>query len=158
MSQSMQKLKLVSQELLQERLETVKTVLETDTEMYEVAKDGETGEHYLHYAYLHIHVAGDGGKEFFHQLMPLETDDVLAIVLGEQPFTYPDHWSKPFLRNGPDGNYVWFDPGYGEHADDDERDGEKLKEKLQAFKHEGSYDAESIQKLFEDLDDLWKDR
>jgi len=96
-SQSFQTMKLVPSDLLQNRVETVQELLVSDLEQYEIVKDVETGEHYLHYAYLHINVAGGGVREYYHQLMPLETDDVLAIVLGEQAYTYPDHWRKPFF-------------------------------------------------------------
>ena len=54
-------------------------------------------------------------------MLPLETDDVLAMVLGEQEYTYPDNWLRPYLRNGPDNQYVWFDPEGMEDTGEQER-------------------------------------
>jgi|HigsolmetaAR203D_1030402.scaffolds.fasta_scaffold00194_1 hypothetical protein len=153
-SQSFQTMKLVPSDLLQNRVETVQELLVSDLEQYEIVKDVETGEHYLHYAYLHINVAGGGVREYYHQLMPLETDDVLAIVLGEQAYTYPDHWRKPFLRNGPDQYYVWFDPQGVTDGEEQERIADELRTKLLEFKEQGRYDEESVRRMLEMMDKL----
>ena len=158
MDQSFVDMKRVSSQLLQDRLETVKPLRQDELEMYEVAKDKLTGEHYLHYAYLHKQVAlmgqgpGSNGEEVFHQLMSLESDDVLGIIFGEQLYTYPQHWSKPFLRNGPEGDYVWFDPSYTEQEDQSEVIGANLKEQLLRFKQADNLSEDAVKKLLEDLD------
>lgn len=140
---------------LQEKLETVRELSkdENETEMYEIVKHAETGEHYLHYAYIHWNVS-DGSKESFHQLLPLESDDVLGIVVGGQPYTYPEHWQRSFLRNGPDGTYIWFDPtGILEsEADDHDRIAGELSGMLGAWKKEGLHDEESVRKLLEEIE------
>lgn len=156
MANSWTEWKRVPSELLQERLETVKSLVDVALELYEVSKDKETGEHYLHYAYLHKQIAALGpestGEETFHHLMPLESDDVLGIIFGEQAYTYPDAWSKPFLRNGPDGDYVWFDPSYTEEEAEHEAIGESVKEELLKFKQLSDRSEESVRKLLEELD------
>lgn len=145
----------VPQNQLQERLESVKDLSgdPEGTQLYRIVKDSATGEHYLHYAYMHLYVS-DGTKEMFHQLMPLESDDVLAILFAEQPYEYPDHWRRPFLRNGPDGTYVWFDPsGVLEGADEEN---EKLAGDIAAllgeWKSRGASDPDSVKELLEKID------
>ncbi|WP_282935427.1 hypothetical protein [Paenibacillus sp. RC67] len=147
----------VPSDWLQERLETVKSLTDDNNlEMYEVAKDKMTGEHYLHYAYLHKQIAAIGpetnGEEIFHHLMPIDSDDVLGLVFGEQFFTYPDHWNKTFLRNGPDGDYVWFDPSYTEQEVESDEIGANLQEQLLRFKQSPERTEEAVRKLLEELD------
>ncbi len=154
MPQSFQAMKLIAADTLQNRLQTVQELLTADLERYAVVKDTETGEHYLHYAYLHIDLAGSGEREYYHQLLPLETDDVLAIVLGEQAYTYPDNWLRPYLRNGPDNHYVWFDPEGMEDEEQQELLAGEFKEKLRAFKERGQYDEDSIRRMLETIDQL----
>ncbi|WP_159883580.1 hypothetical protein [Paenibacillus puerhi] len=152
--------KLVSSESMQERLETVRTLREDELELYEIGKDRSTGEHYLHYAYLHRNVAaiGTGGQdEIFHQLLPLESDDVLGILFGEQPYAYPEHWGKPFLRNGPDGDYVWFDPSYAEEEEDYEAIGRQIVEELNLFKAQGDLSEAAVERLLRRLEPGEKD-
>lgn len=153
---SWKELRRVPSELLQNRLEAVKSLVDDPLELYEVAKDKETGEHYLHYAYLHKQIAALGpektGEETYHHLMPLESDDVLGIIFGEQEYTFPDAWSKPFLRNGPDGDYVWYDPSFTEEEEEHEAMGQSLKEQLLNFKQSTEMTEESVRKLLEELD------
>lgn len=155
MSESWKEQKQISQDVLQNRLETIKELGgdAAETELYEIVKDSATGEHYLHYAYLHLAVA-DGTKESFHQLLPLDSDDVLGLMFGEQPYSYPDHWRSPFLRNGPDGTYVWFDPsetieGAGE---DQEQLAGDVAHILGSWKREGARDPESVKRMLEEID------
>jgi hypothetical protein len=144
--------KKIQTELLQQRITTVKELRQDELEMYEIAKDSDTGEHYLHYSYLHRNLADTGAPEVYHQLLPLESDDVLGLIFSEQPYTYPDHWQKPFLRNGPDGFFIWFDPGQDEERSKNEAYGVLLSEKLKKFKEAGSLDTEAVRKLLEELD------
>lgn len=155
MNESFKSLKRVPHDLLQTRLEQVKILLKTDLEAYEIQKDKLNGEHYLLFYYEHLLIADNNHKETYYHLMPLETDDVLALVLGEQPYTYPDNWTQPFLRNSSDNDsYVWFDPSHQTVFDEHAEIGEKLKQKLLEFKQKGNIDEETIQQLFNDLDKL----
>lgn len=156
MVMSFVEMRRIPSDWLQERLETVKPLKEEALEMYEVAKDKLTGEHYLHYAYLHKQIAAIGpessGEETFHHLMPLTSDDVLGLVFGEQSYEYPDNWTQSFLRNGPDGDYVWFDPSYTEQEAESEEIGTNLQEQLLRFKQSSDRSEEAVRKLLEELD------
>jgi len=156
MVMSFVEMRRVPSDWLQERLETVKPLKDDALEMYEVAKDKLTGEHYLHYAYLHKQIAAigpeSGGEETFHHLMPLTSDDVLGIIFGEQSYVYPDNWKQSFLRNGPDGDYVWFDPTYTEQEAESEEIGANLQEQLLRFKQLPDRSEEAVRKLLEELD------
>ncbi|MCZ8521531.1 MULTISPECIES: hypothetical protein [Paenibacillus] len=144
-------------EELQARLETIRTLQDNGLEMYEIAKDSETGEHYLHYSYLHRNLAGApgagaGGEEVFHHLLPLGSDDVLGILFSKQPYTYPDHWTRAFLRNGPEGQYVWFDPAYAAAEAENEAFGQDLASRLAAFKQQGNVSEEAVRRFLEELE------
>lgn len=154
MGNSLTDMKLVSEELLRERLTSVKVLKEDELEAYEIMKDAQTGEHYLHYAYFHKNIAAGGTEESFNQLMPLDSDDVLALVLGEQGYAYPDHWPKRFLRNGPLGQYVWFNPIETEKVQGDAQFTKRLVDRLFEFKQTGKLDEASMLKLFEDIDKM----
>lgn len=155
MNESWTTLGQVPQQALQERLQTVKELAggEQESELYEIVKDAATGDHYLHYAYLHLNVA-DGTEESFHQLLPLDSDDVLAVLFGEQPYAYPEHWQRPFLRNGPDGTYVWFDPteNWNGAADENERLAGEVADMIGEWKRLGQRDEESVRRLLEKID------
>jgi hypothetical protein len=155
MSESFKSMKRVPRQLLQTRLEKVRELAQTDLEAYEIHKDTQNGEHYLLYYYEHMLIADNNHKETYYHLMPLETDDVLAIVLGEEPYTYPEQWTRPFLRNSSDNDsYVWFDPAHQTVYDENAEIGEKLKQKLLEFKQKGIVDEAAIKQLFKDLDKL----
>lgn len=154
MSESLQTYKRVSADLLQARIETVKTLREDETEYYEIVKDRTNGEHYLLYTYVHLVIA-DGHRETYYHLMPLASDDVLGLLFGEQEYRYPDSWTRPYLRNSAeDDGYVWFDPAYAEHYDAYEQTGRKLQDALREFKQNGSLDEEAVRRLLEKLDGL----
>jgi hypothetical protein len=157
MNESLQDTKRITAELLQERIKTVRTLKQDKLELYEIAKDEETGEHYLHYAYVHRNIAaigpGAGAEEEFHHLMPLESDDVLGYLFSEQPYSYPEHWHRAYLRNGPEGEYVWFDPGYIEEHDENEALGHSIVEELMKYKQSGERSEETLRKLLESLDE-----
>ncbi len=150
---SFKSMKKIPSELIQQRIESVKIITQTETDLYEVVKDQLTGEHFLHYGYLHRNIADTGAPEEYHHLLPLESDDVLGLIFGEQPYEYPHHWHRLFLRNGPEGFYIWFDPSYEEERSAHEQIGEQLADKLKRFKEAGIYDEETIRKLLNDLDE-----
>ncbi|MBP1995262.1 hypothetical protein [Paenibacillus eucommiae] len=145
-------MKKVPIEWLQERISSVKELRQNELEMYEVAKDNVTGEHYLHYSYLHRNVAGTLEPEVYHQLLPLKSDDVLGLIFGEQAYLYPESWNEPFLRDGPEGFFIWFDPDNDEERLQNEAFGASLTEKLLKFKAAGSLDEAAVRKLLEELD------
>lgn len=153
---SFEQMKQVPDSVLETRLEEVKKLPDPERkyEHYRIVKDKETGEHYLHYAYVHVDLAGSGKEEWFHHFMPIDTDGVLAIVLGEQEYTYPDHWQRPFLRNGPEGFYVWFDPGDKETIAHYETLGREIADVLMQYKQKGKFDEQTIRRMMEELDRL----
>jgi len=154
MNESLTGKQRVSHKLLSERLETVKPLEQNDIETYEIVKDRITGEHYLLYYYIHIAVAEGGHKETYYHLMPLETDDVLATIFGDQAFKYPEHWLKPYLRNSSDDDsYVWYDPSFVEDFDHYEQTGRKLQDMLRAFKEEGQFDENKVRELLRRMDE-----
>jgi hypothetical protein len=149
---SLKESKAVPSELLERRIAEVKPLVATETEQYSVVKDTETGEHYLHYRYIHRDVAAGGAESAYHHLMPIDSDDVLGILFGEQPYRYPEAWKVPFLRNGPEQEYIWFDPEPAFGAEDGEREAARIREALLAFKQQGSFDAKDVEKLLRELD------
>lgn len=140
-------------ELLERRIEDVRELQSSETERYAIVKDTETGEHYLHYRYLHRDVAAGGAASSYHQLMPLESDDVLGLLFGGERYAYPDNWTRPYLRNGPDGLYIWFDPSPATGGEESEREAERIRQALLTFKQKGSHAPEDIARLLRELDD-----
>ncbi|MDB5055488.1 MAG: hypothetical protein JWM44_3538 [Bacilli bacterium] len=155
MSESLRKSTRVHHLILQERLEKVKELSQTDLEAYEIHKDKETGEHYLLYYYEHLNIADSNHRENYYHLMPLDTDEVLAIILGEEKYVYPEYWHHAYLRNSAeDESYAWFDPAHVLEFEKNEKIGADLKQMLTDFKQKGDLKEEAIKKLFEDLDKL----
>ncbi|NEW06508.1 hypothetical protein GK047_10845 [Paenibacillus sp. SYP-B3998] len=150
---SLQQQQKIASETLASRIISVKELLKTELDMYEVAKDQLTGEHYLHYAYMHRDFTQTGEPESFHNLLPIDSDDVLGFIFGEQAFAYPEHWLKPFLRNGPEGFYIWFDPTHEVEHQHDEVIAADLLQKLKEFRENGALDSDSVRKLLADLDE-----
>ncbi|MBP1961746.1 hypothetical protein [Paenibacillus aceris] len=146
----------ISAETIASRIIPVKELLQTELDLYEVSKDAETGEHYLHYAYMHRDFSNTGVPESFHYLLPIDSDDVLGMIFGEQGYAYPEFWRKSFLRNGPEGFYIWFDPSHEAEQSEDEAIAADLLNKLRAFKENGSADPDAVRKLLEELDETRK--
>ncbi len=155
MNESFKNAKLIPHYLLQERLETVKELKTAPTESYEIVRDKETGEHYLLYYYVHQLIADNDHKEMYFHLMPLESDDVLAIIVENEEYSYPDYWTRPFLRNSSrDESYVWFDPAHQAEFEENEVIADKLKKMLANFKLIGAKDEEAVRKLLDELDNI----
>jgi hypothetical protein len=150
---SFQGRKSVPGEFLEQRISEVKPLASSETEQYSIVKDSETGEHYLHYRYIHRDVAAGGTESAYHHLMPLASDNVLGILFSDQPYRYPEAWNQPFLRNGPDQEYIWFDPEPAFGADEGEREAVRIREALLQFKKQGSYDAKDVERLLRELDE-----
>ncbi|WP_281887323.1 hypothetical protein [Paenibacillus sp. YYML68] len=152
--QSWTEWKLVPVSSIQGRLQSVRPLREEEHEQYELTKDQATGEHYVHYSYMHRNIGAigtSGQDEIFHQLLPVSSDDVLGILFGEQPYTYPEHWRTSFLRNGPEGEYVWFDPSYVEEEQQYEAVGRTIVDELARFKEQGDLSEEALQRLLDRL-------
>lgn len=146
-------LRVVTQEELSRRIESVKELAQDATQLYRLVKDSETGEHYLHYGVFHINLAGGGAEEEYHHLLPLEHDDVIALALGAPLFEYPQQWNKPYLRNGPHGGFVWYDPSGVIDAEQIFTDTEaNIKQQLIAFRERGELSEEAVKRFLEEMD------
>lgn len=154
---SLTRLRVVSEADLSGRMSTVKTLCEREHEGYYLEKDVETGEHYLHYAVRHIHLAGGGIEESYHHLMPLSHDDVIAFALGSPDYIYPEYWRSPYLRNGPEGGFVWFDPdGAAAQPERYEQAASEIRAKLEAFRKSGRAGEDEVRRLMEEMDRLFE--
>jgi hypothetical protein len=152
---SLQRLKQVAADLVQERLQLVKELGSDKLSGYTLMKDRITGEHYLHYAYMHRSFnSREPAEESFHYLLPIESDDVLGILFGEQGYTYPEHWRHAFLRNGPIGTYVWYDPDGEVGEEESAAMAREIQERLQQFKQESTGSPEEVARLMAEFDRL----
>ncbi|MFC5531928.1 hypothetical protein [Cohnella yongneupensis] len=150
---SFARMQIVPEAELTRRVETVKVLKEQDGELYRLAKDSETGEHYLHYAVYHLNIAGGGAEEHYHHLMPLAHDEVIAMALGAPWPSYPSEWQNAYLRNGPHGGFVWYDPGGGALDEAVYEDAAAmLREQLLEFRRSGEGGEEAIRRLFDTID------
>jgi hypothetical protein len=150
---SFKQLRIVTQDELTRRIAPVKDLKENDGELYRLVKDTETGEHFLHYGVFHLNIAGGGVEEEYHHLLPLEHDDVIALALGAPLFQYPLQWNQAYLRNGPDGGFVWYDPGGAVEDEQVYAQTEAyIRERLQAFRRNGANGEEDVKRLLEDMD------
>lgn len=154
--ESLTKMRMVPDSLLEQRIDEVQSLSEDDEkhEYYRIVKDLQTGEHYLHYAYMHWDVGRAEQPEWFHQFMPLDADEVLALALGEQAYTYPEHWPRAFLRNGPPGQYVWFEQDVIEEEEKYEKLAKDIQQVLLRYKKQGKMDEATIEKMWKDIDAL----
>jgi len=150
---SLRERQVVPGELLERRIEEVRELEASETERYGIVKDTVTGEHYLHYRYVHRDVAAGGAASAYHQLMPIDNDEVLGFLFNGDAFRYPEAWRRPYLRNGPDDQYVWFDPSPALEADEAEREAARIRETLLAFKRKGEFGEKDVERLLRELDD-----
>ncbi|USG63758.1 hypothetical protein NDK47_16450 [Brevibacillus ruminantium] len=140
-------------------LETVKELEQTDFETYSIVKNRETGQHYLRYSFSHINLSEGGRRDDFDHFLPLESDDVLAFMFGEQPYHFPEHWHSAYLRTGTDERLMPFDPSENHHLEKDAEAELALFAKLQQFKQQWDHakDKESLTRdLFRELDQIIK--
>jgi hypothetical protein len=149
-------LRFVKEEWLRQRLEEVKVLYRDENELYRLVKDSSTGEYFLHYAVRHLNLTAGAAEEEYHHLLPLEHDEVISFALGSPFYRYPDEWQAPYLRNGSEGGYVWYDPnGAAPDIAAYEEAAAALKEKLLAFRREGSLGEEEIRRLLEETERLF---
>jgi hypothetical protein len=146
------------------RLETVRELEQAEFETYRIVKDRETGQHYLQYTFIHLSLSEvlsrDPGTEHAH-FLPLESDDVLGLLFGEQPYRFPEHWRRPYLRSGTDDRLMPFDPSENHDLEREAETERALMDKLLTFKQEwqSAGDKERLtKKLFEELDELMKNQ
>jgi len=136
------------------KLDTVNKLEENDFERYQIVKDLETGQHYLHYTLEILRLSEGGYKDQYDYFLPLQSDDVLGIVLGEQPYSFPDHWKETYLRSGLDNRLMWFDPKENFESFADAEEEQSLIESLRRFKSEWEHAADKealTKKLFDEL-------
>ncbi|MFT9849935.1 hypothetical protein [Aneurinibacillus sp. REN35] len=157
MNTSLKDKQLIHHEEILSRLEEVRELRESEYEQYTLVKDKTTGEHYVRYFQRHINLMEGGVEEKFDHLLPVDTDEVLAVIFDEQDYTYPEQWKVTYLRGSDQDPYVWFDPsGLSEDLDEDGK-GQELSEMLDAFKQDKKFDDDSIRKLFKDIDHMFGD-
>ena len=106
--ESVRTISKVSDQLLRERLEVIRVLIEEQDHYEAVLRDQITNEHFYHRADRHLNITEGGAEEMYHAFLPLETDDVISILVGNERKVYPDDWKREYLRNGPDGFFVWF--------------------------------------------------
>ncbi|WCK54047.1 hypothetical protein PP175_22465 [Aneurinibacillus sp. Ricciae_BoGa-3] len=157
MSTSLHTLKVVPQEVLQNRIQTVKELTGDEHNKYSIVKDNETGEHYIRYTYHHLNLMEGGTEETFDHLLPVESDEVVAVALGEASYEYPDSWNRKYLQGSHAEPYLWFDPSSLQEKEDEQK-GEAFTSMLTDFKKSGQYDEDSIKNLLNRIDQLWKDQ
>jgi hypothetical protein len=154
MNTSLKEMKIISHEEIKDRIEEVQMLREGEHERYAVVKDTTTGEHYVRYIQHHLNLMEGGIKEVFDHLLPIDTDDVLAFIFGEQDYTYPTQWKKTYLRGSDIDPYIWFDPSELPEDLDDDTAGREISGMIDAFKKEKKFDNESIEKLLKQIDDM----
>ncbi|WP_155837362.1 hypothetical protein [Aneurinibacillus terranovensis] len=158
MNTSITELKIVPHEEIEKRIEQVKPLQEDENEMYAVVKDATTGEHFVRYTQRHIHLMEGGVEEVFDHFLPVDNDDVLAIILGEKEYAYPDNWKHTYLRGSNMDPYVWFDPAAVEEEEEDDEKRQAFLSLVSNFKKEQKFDDETIRNLLKKIDEVWEER
>lgn len=141
-----------SRETFLQKLEVVRELSRYDMERYAIVKEAETGQHYLHYSFIQLNLYEGGNREEYDFFLPLEADDVLGILLGDQPYHYPEHWTKVYWRSGRDDRLIRFDPT----GELDEQEGMALIQSLLRFKeaYQTAEDKEEVtRKFFSELEE-----
>ncbi len=136
-------------------VEPVKDLGQGDFETYRIVKERGSAQHYLHYSFFHIKLSEGGIREDYDYFLPLDEDDVLAIVLGEQPYEFPKHWRKTYLRSGTDDRLFPYDPGQSDELEREKEEELGILEALTRYKEAylNADDKEALtRKLFEELD------
>lgn len=156
MSQSIQSLKkqqTISHEEMEKRMQEVQALAEEERERYSMVKDTYTGEHYVRYTQHHLNLMEGGVEEVYDYLLPVDTDEVLAIVLGEQTYAYPEQWGRSYLRGSHVDAYIWFDPSALAGEEDKEKVARELSDMLDGFRVQGKFDDDAIRELFKRIDE-----
>lgn len=117
-------------------LETIKELEHSEFETYAIVQNRETGDHYLHYFLSHINLFEGGRRDDYDHFLPLDSDDVLGLMFGGQPYRFPDHWRRPYLRSGNDNRLIPFDPSENYGLDEDAAAELAMLQQLEQFKQQ----------------------
>ncbi|MET3289939.1 UNVERIFIED_CONTAM: hypothetical protein ABID98_002509 [Brevibacillus sp. OAP136] len=143
-----------------DKLDKIKELQATESETYAIAKDRTSGQHYLWYSLFHMNLS-EGRNDQFEHFLPLDSDDVLGFMFGEEPYVYPTNWQKPYLRTGTDDRLMWFDPTENFNLEQEAQEEHALLDRLLQYKQqwmEAKDKEELTRKFFADLDDLKPDK
>ncbi|MBO8163231.1 MAG: hypothetical protein H0Z34_05820 [Brevibacillus sp.] len=143
------------------RLEVVKPLRQTDFETYQIVRERGSERHYLMYSFYHISLAEGGRRDEYQYFLPLDHDDVLAIVLGEQPYEYPEHWRSRYYRTGTDDRILPFEPDGKTDLEAEQEEERQLLEALRRYKQEWerTEDKEALtKKLFDEVAAIQRQR
>lgn len=151
--QSLSKQTAISHEEMEARMQEVQALASKERERYSMVKDTYTGEHYVRYTQHHLNLMEGGVEEVYDYLLPVDTDDVLSIVLGEQEYDYPKQWGHSYLRGSHVDAYIWFDPSTLEGVEDEEQVARELSDMLDGFRVQGKFDDDAIRELFKRIDE-----
>lgn len=117
-------------------LEKIKELEQSEFETYSIVKNRETGDHYLHYFLSHLNLSAGGRRDDYDYFLPLDSDEVLGLMFGEQPFHFPDHWRNPYLRSGNDNRLIPFDPSENYDLEEDAAAELAMLAQLEQFKEQ----------------------
>ncbi|MFD2371999.1 hypothetical protein ACFSO0_18895 [Brevibacillus sp. GCM10020057] len=145
-------------------LETIKQLETSEFETYSIVKHRESGEHFLRYFLSHINLSEGGRRDDYDHFMPLDSDDVLGLMFGEQEYRFPDHWRRSYLRSGNDNRLIPFDPSENYDLEEDAAAELAMLQQLELFKQQWmnaeNQSAEEREKLtrayFSELDKILK--
>jgi hypothetical protein len=146
-------------------LETIKILEQNEFETYSIVKHRETQEHFLRYFLVHINLMEGGRRNEHDHFLPLDSDDVLGLMFGEEKtYHFPHNWRSPYLRTGNDNRIIPFDPTQNYELEEEARAELAMLEELEQYKErmmntEGM-SAEERERLtreyFEKLDEILK--
>lgn len=117
-------------------LDTIKELESSEFETYSIVKNRETGEHYLHFFLSHINLSEGGRRDDYDHFLPIDSDDVLGLMFGDQPYRFPDHWRRPYLRSGNDNRLIPFDPSENYDLEEEAAAELAMLEQLERFKQQ----------------------
>ncbi|MGN7468710.1 hypothetical protein [Brevibacillus sp. SAFN-007a] len=145
-------------------IETVKVLETSEFETYSIVKHTATGDHYLRYFLSHINLSEGGRRDDYDHFLPIDSDDVLGLLFGEQPYRFPDNWRSPYLRSGNDNRLIPFDPSENYDLEEEAAAELAMVEQLELYKQQWmnaeNMSAEEKEKLtkqyFAELDKILK--
>lgn len=117
-------------------LETIKELEHSEFETYSIVKHCETQQHYLRYFLVHINLVEGGRRNEHDHYLPVDSDDVLGLLFGEQSYHFPDNWRKPYLRSGNDNRLIPFDPSENYDLEEEARAELAMLEQLESYKNQ----------------------
>jgi len=151
----MEQPQFISKEAFMSRISRIKLLSEKEFDTYSIVKDEESGQHYLHYSFVHYNLSEGGRKDTYDYFLPLDSDDVIGFLFGEQPFEYPENWKSTYLRSGSDDRLMYFDPTENFGLEKEAEEEQAILEALLRYKAEwnNTEDKEALtKKLFADIE------